>query len=76
MGVGSLSETRNRNMKLDLLLEAFQKRYCSMDYAEFLRRTGFNEDSYSLNKFSTFQEASRNLLEFDKRTLEKILGGE
>ncbi|MBP0015340.1 MAG: hypothetical protein J7525_19795 [Roseofilum sp. SID3] len=63
-------------MKLSLLLEALRQRYCNMNYSEFLERTGFNEDQYSLEKFSTFQEASRNLLEFDEKTLEKILGGE
>lgn len=63
-------------MNLELILEALAKRYCNMDYAEFIERTGFNEDKYSLDKFTTFQEGSRNLLEFDPSTLEKILGGE
>jgi len=63
-------------MNFALLLEALRKRYCNMNYFEFLERTGFNEDQYSLDKFTTFQEGSRNLLEFDDETLEKILGGE
>lgn len=47
--------------------------YWNMDYREFLSRTGFNEDQWSLDKFSMLQQGASALCQFDVETLAKIV---
>ena len=51
------------------------KTYWDMDYYQFLSRTGFNDDQYSMEKFQLLQNSFKGLLQFDPNTLKSILEG-
>lgn len=50
-----------------------RKKYCQMQYDDFLQMTGFVDSQYSIEKFSAFKDSVRGLLTFDDETLAKIL---
>ena len=44
-----------------------------LNYAEFCRRAGFEEDSYAEEKWEQWQELARSLAAFDAATLSRIV---
>jgi len=62
--------------EMNEFLESLSRAYDKIDYYEFMRRTGFVESDYALQKFKLFQQSAKGLLDFDRETLTSILAQE
>lgn len=59
--------------ELEQVLSALASAYWTIDYNEFLNRTGFVDSEYAIAKFKLFQQSIKGLTEFDIKTIESLL---
>ena len=57
------------NPDLDALLENFGKNQWRWGYLDFLKATGFRNDSHGQRKWQDFQALDATLKSFDRKTL-------
>jgi hypothetical protein len=70
--LSKINKTMQTSQESRILVE-LRRVYNQVTYYDFLEATGFNDDSYSLQRFNELQESIAKLCRFDDETFSKIL---